>query len=72
MSFLDSVLEVVVTWVTMTQTNDSVVEYGRSGYEMRATGTETPFVDGGSEKRVLYMHRVKIANLRPLTRYGKF
>lgn len=56
----------------MTATNESIVEYGYQGLQFAVKGEQTAFVDGGSEKRKLFMHRVRLTNLRPLTRYGKF
>ncbi|XP_023231291.1 acid phosphatase type 7-like [Centruroides sculpturatus] len=57
--------EMIVTWVTMNSTNDSIVEYGDMKLDKRAKGMMTKFVDGGSEKRVLYIHRVLLTNLLP-------
>ncbi|XP_068729313.1 acid phosphatase type 7-like [Montipora capricornis] len=59
--------EMIVTWVTLSFTNDSIVEYNKFGFPltMRASGNITRFVDGGSEHRVLYMHRVKLTGLTP-------
>ena len=60
----------IITWVTMTSTKDSVVEYGKVGeLTFRTEGIEDKFVDGGSEKRVLYMHRVLLRGLQPNTQY---
>ena len=62
----------VVTWVTLTDTNSTVVEYGPAGFSMYVTGTEEIFKDGGSEKRKIYMHRAKMINLKPGLQYGKY
>lgn len=35
LAFGESTNEIVVTWSTMTATNDSVVEYGIGGYALR-------------------------------------
>lgn len=61
--------EMIVTWVTFDPTNSSVVEYGQNKLSLQASGEATKFVDGGSEKRVLYIHRVCLTNLKPSTFY---
>ena len=63
----------VVTWVTLTSTNFSIVEYNKAGFPltMRASGSITKFQDGGSEKRILYIHRVKLTGLAPDVVYGR-
>lgn len=64
--------EVMVTWVTLTLTNYSIVEYNKGGFPLtlRATGAVTKFTDGGSQHRVLYMHRVKLTGLAYDQVYG--
>ncbi|XP_046665735.1 acid phosphatase type 7 isoform X2 [Homalodisca vitripennis] len=59
---------IVVTWSTFNYT-DSVVEYGINGLVLRATGNTTTFVDGGTLKRVQYIHRVTLNKLLPKTHY---
>ena len=59
----------VVTWVTLNSTALSVVEYGQKDLDSVANGVEDTFVDGGSEARKIYMHRVTLSNLLPNTRY---
>ncbi|XP_076359677.1 acid phosphatase type 7 [Tachypleus tridentatus] len=61
--------EMVVTWVTMDPTSSSIVEYGEYSLNKSTKGSSTKFVDGGSEKRVLYVHRVVVRNLSPGTLY---
>lgn len=56
--------EMIVTWVTMSPTNDSIVEYGEFKLNKSTKGTMEKFVDGGSEKRVIYIHRVLLRNLK--------
>jgi len=60
-----------VTWVTLDLkfANESLVEFGESGLTKLANGTVDTFVDGGSEKRKIYIHRVCMTNLTPNTRY---
>lgn len=50
-----------------------MVEYNKAGFPLtlRASGDITKFTDGGSEHRVLYIHRVKITGLVPDQMYGK-
>lgn len=61
--------EMMVTWVTLDPTNVSTVEYGISKLNLRKTGNVTKFVDGGSNKRVIYIHRVLLTDLVPGTDY---
>jgi len=59
--------EMMVTWVTLAFTNYSIVEYNKAGFPLtlRVPGGVTKFTDGGSEHRVLYIHRVKLTGLVP-------
>lgn len=60
----------IVTWVTLNQINDSVVEYGANEMlDQRATGYVTLFQDSGTEKRREYIHRVILQNLIPGQKY---
>lgn len=70
LSFGDNTSVVVVTWSTMNETHESVVQYGINGMILRATGESKPFVDGGPEKHTQYIHRVTLSNLRPASKYG--
>ncbi|XP_028409886.1 acid phosphatase type 7-like [Dendronephthya gigantea] len=65
------VTEMVITWVTIVADIDSIVQYGLAdkALAMTAKGNATKFVDGGSEKTVRYIHRVKLTGLRPATSY---
>lgn len=70
-----SIREVIVTWVTLNETSsDPIVEYGPiaacTKFSQTATGYTTIFTDGGSEKRVLYIHRVTLSHLTPGHTYG--
>lgn len=60
----------VVTWVTMSSTDVSIVEYGQTSLNLYANGSQDAFIDGGSEKRKLYVHRVKLTGLKPGNPYG--
>ena len=61
-----------MTWVTFNMTEDSVVEYGSRGLDSKARGVQDTFVDAGAEKRVLYIHRVKLTGLTPGQGYGSY
>ena len=64
----------VVTWVTLSSTKFSIVEYNKVGFPltMQAFGSITKFVDGGTEHRVLFMHRVKLTGLIADQVYGRY
>ena len=72
MQFSGDPTEMMITWVTFAADVDSIVEYGLKDklLSLRASGAATKFTDGGSEKRVMYMHRVKLTGLQPHTSYG--
>ena len=60
----------IVTWVTLNEVNESVVEYGQmDSIDRRATGNVSVFQDSGSEKRREYIHRVVLRELMPGQRY---
>ena len=60
----------IVTWVTLNEVNDSIVEYGQTDvFEKRATGSVSIFQDSGSEKRREYVHRVVLRDLMPGQKY---
>ena len=59
----------IVTWITFDPTAISTVEYGINSLNNSANGNYTLFVDGGSEKRKLYIHRVTLRNLNPNQKY---
>jgi len=57
----------IVTWVTFNKTSFSTVEYGTSSWNLNfiQRGSSTLFKDGGSEQRILYIHRVVLTGLIP-------
>ena len=63
--------QMIVTWVTLDYVNDSVVEYGINDFKNTAFGTSEIFIDGGSEKRKINMHRVILSNLLANQTYSK-
>lgn len=61
----------LITWTTFDYT-ESVVEYGLWGgklFSRTAKGNSTLFIDAGSEKRKMYIHRVTVPELRPGAKY---
>jgi len=70
----DNVTEMVVTWVTMDYTSDSIVEYNKKGgpLDYKAHGTVTKYlVNAGAAGRTMYIHRVTMTGLVPTQYYGK-
>lgn len=63
---------IVVTWSTFNDTQESVVEYGVNGMDRKAVGKAKIFVDGGKEHREQWIHRVTLKNLKFDTKYGEF
>jgi acid phosphatase type 7 len=62
----------IVTWVTLNEVNDSVVEYGQmDSFDKRATGWVSIFQDSGPEKRREFIHRVVLQDLIPGQKYCK-
>lgn len=67
--------EMMVTWVTMNSTKTPKVEYNLIGEEkfcLHSVGFSSVFVDGGNEKRTMFMNRVLLKNLQPGQAYGRF
>lgn len=57
----ESVLDIVVTWNTRDNTNESICEYGIDSIteqSAKAPQGPTAFVDGGAQKATQYIHRV--------------
>ncbi|XP_015910292.2 acid phosphatase type 7 [Parasteatoda tepidariorum] len=71
LSYGKSPNEMIVTWVTFDPTNTSAVEYGQfpNGMNKIKFGSVSKFVDGGSSKRVLWIHRVLLDDLVPGSEY---
>ncbi|KAL0280763.1 UNVERIFIED_CONTAM: hypothetical protein PYX00_001966 [Menopon gallinae] len=69
LSFGNNLTEMFVTWTTYSQTSSSIVEYGIDGLILKKTGESVKFVDGGVEKRTIYIHKVKLTHLTPNSTY---
>lgn len=69
--FLETNEDIVVTWSTLSCTDSSLVWYGRKKIEKAVQGTSVKFVDGGSEHREMWIHRVTLSCLQPDTTYGE-
>ena len=67
----DDIHDIVVTWSTKQDTEESIVEYGIGGFILTEKGNSTLFVDGGEKKHKQYIHRVWLKNLSPSSKYGK-
>lgn len=61
----------IITWVSFDSTSNSIVEYGTDKLNNSVNGSFNLFVDGGSEKRKLYIHRVTLKNLKQNQKYSK-
>ncbi|KAK5638556.1 hypothetical protein RI129_012851 [Pyrocoelia pectoralis] len=70
-SYGDSVYEIVVTWSTIGDTKESIVEYGVGFRPLNYTalGYSKLFTDGGTKKRSQYIHTATLKNLKPSTVY---
>ncbi|KAJ8687861.1 hypothetical protein QAD02_023656 [Eretmocerus hayati] len=65
----DDIHDIVVTWSTKQDTNETICEYGIGGFALTAYGNSTIFVDGGHKKHKQYIHRVWLKDLTPSSRY---
>ena len=62
----------MVTWVTMHTSHEPVVEFGINGLDASVLARTTRFVDGGLEKRHMYIHRAVLKGLQHSQKYRKF
>lgn len=58
--FSENTSDIVVTWSTLNDTGDSIVEYGivQDGLKTKAIGSSKLFIDGGNQKQKQYIHVV--------------
>ncbi len=68
----DSADSMTVSWVTMNNTECSTVQYGVKSFTKAAQGSSTVYVDGGKERRKLYMHKATLIKLVAGKVYGKY
>jgi len=61
--------EIVVTWSTRNQSNESLVEYGIGGLIKRSFGWSTLFVSGENGTKSQYIHNVNLRQLTPGSKY---
>lgn len=71
LSLGENASQMVVTWTTFNATNSSVVLYGKNALDRMAHGKQSKFIDGGLERRVIYIHRVYLSNLEANETYRK-
>ncbi|RWS03557.1 iron/zinc purple acid phosphatase-like protein, partial [Dinothrombium tinctorium] len=53
-----------VTWVTLCRSETTFVEYGEKNLTTIEKGYQTEFVDGGKEKRPIFIHRAILKSLK--------
>ncbi|XP_017852644.1 acid phosphatase type 7 isoform X3 [Drosophila busckii] len=72
LAFGETVLDIVVTWNTRDNTNESICEYGIDEIDeflVKAAHGPKKFVDGGARKATQYVHRVTLGKLQENTTY---
>lgn len=69
LSLGDEENEMVVTWSTLDDPGESIVEYGINGFALTATGKSELFIDGGNEKHSLFIHKVVLKDLEPESKF---
>lgn len=68
-SFGSKTNDIVVTWTTFNDTQESRVQYGQDIMDKEAIGTRTEFTDGGKLKRKMWIHRTLLPDLKFDTKY---
>ncbi|XP_069359974.1 acid phosphatase type 7 isoform X1 [Maniola hyperantus] len=68
-SFGSNTNDIVVTWTTYNDTQESRVQYGEKGMDKEAVGFSTVFTDGGKLRRKMWIHRTLLPDLKFDTRY---
>ncbi|RWS15355.1 iron/zinc purple acid phosphatase-like protein, partial [Dinothrombium tinctorium] len=67
--FTANVNEMVITWATLCRSESAYVQYGNESFNGVVTGISSKFVDGGRQKRKIYIHRVILRNLMEAKQY---
>lgn len=68
----ENIYEIVITWSTMNDTKESLVEYGIGGLILQEKGSSEIFIDGGKAKHFQFVHKVRLSNLQPNSKYGEY
>lgn len=63
--------QIVVTWTTFNSTIRSTVCYGIESMDQVAHGSQNEFIDDGTERRKLFIHRVYLNDLNANTTYSE-
>ncbi|XP_050344414.1 acid phosphatase type 7 isoform X1 [Nymphalis io] len=61
--------DIVVTWTTFNDTQESRVQYGEATMDKEAVGSRTLFTDGGKRRRKMWIHRTLLPDLKFDTKY---
>ncbi|XP_039756844.1 acid phosphatase type 7 isoform X1 [Pararge aegeria] len=61
--------DMVVTWTTYNDTQESRVQYGELDMDEEAVGGSTLFTDGGKLRRTMWIHRTLLPDLKFNTKY---
>jgi hypothetical protein len=62
--------EITITWTTINSTAKSTVWYGIERLNLSSHGTANKFIDGGKQKRHIFIHRVTLKGLTPGESYS--
>lgn len=69
LAYGDNPTQMTITWVTPNEVNESLCAYGYSNVQMLERGRPSVFVDGGSQKRNIFIHRITLNLLMPGKKY---